>query len=154
MRHALLIAALALCALAPGAFAQEPGLAIWERGNCSLCHGSFAQGGIGMGAPVGPNLRETRLDRAGLIAKISCGTPGGGMPMNRTGAYERVACYGLPLGPAPEGTRRNTNLEEQEIHLLVDFLLRHVVGQMPVTRARCAVFMGGDPSHPGCASFR
>src|SRR5712692_4183498 len=82
-------AALAAVSLVRSARAQAPdaadiaeGLRLYQqKGNCQACHGWAADGvKTDSQMPDAPNLRETKLDRAKLVATIKCGRPGTGMP--------------------------------------------------------------------------
>ncbi len=131
------------------------GNAAWGRGGCSNCHGGIANGGGGGEYPVGPNLRETVLDRDQLAETIACGRPVSGMPANLTGAYTEVACYGMPVPTTLEaaGVEKGAGMTQAEVDALADFLIAHVVGKMPVTRQNCAVFYGGNVDYPTCAKY-
>ena len=67
-----------------------------QKGDCQACHGWAADGRkMDSQMPDGPNLRETRLDRARLITTIKCGRPGTGMPAFDKFAYSDGRCYGM-----------------------------------------------------------
>ena len=137
-------------AQAPDAADIAEGLRLYQqKGNCQACHGWAADGQkTDSQMPDGPNLRETKLDRAKLVATIKCGRPGTGMPAFDKFAYSDGRCYGktqadlksLPTRmPDPPST-----LQPREIDLIVDFMLAKMVGKGPMTRATCVEFWGSD----------
>lgn len=136
---------------APSLAQQQPGLDAWQRGSCTACHGSLAQGGGGGEMPAGPNLRRTRLTPAELKETIACGR--GDMPYHLEAAYATVPCYGIPV-PGPAGAALGAPLTAAEIDALVDFLTKEVVGVTTITRAACAVFFNGNANAPACAQYR
>jgi mono/diheme cytochrome c family protein len=115
------------------------GLEAWRSSGCVDCHGPFADGNRDDDDfPMGANLRTTRLDAAGIRLTISCGRPGTGMPSFDGGAYTVRACYGRPLGAAPDNlqpTPRTLSLDE--IDALVAYLQARIVGHGKVTREEC-----------------
>jgi hypothetical protein len=148
--HALglvLLVAAGLGPAAPRAQAQDKvaaGMEVWKSSGCSNCHGSFADGNPEDGDyPVGANLRTTRLDTAGLKQTISCGRPGTGMPSFDEGAYKVRACYGHPLGAAPDNlqpTPRTLRLDE--IDALIAYLQARIIGHGKITHAECLAYFG------------
>src|SRR5882757_9181280 len=104
----ILGAAVSILAYSASTFAQNDdkagaGLRLWHESACADCHGPFADGNReDEDWPVGANLRTTRLDAVGLKLAISCGRVGAGMPAFDEGAYTVRACYGRPLGVAPD----------------------------------------------------
>jgi len=161
-----LAAPLAVLLLAAPAWAQQApdpgdlaeGMRLYlQKGNCQACHG-WAGDGRKMDSqmPDGANLRESKLQREGLVLTIKCGRPGRSMPAFDKFAYSDRRCYdmtlselkarglSLPDPPAP--------LPAREIDLLVDFLLARIVGKEPMDRARCAEYWGADVE--ACAQFR
>jgi mono/diheme cytochrome c family protein len=112
----------------------KAGLEIWRSSGCVDCHGERDDDDY----PVGANLRTTRLDAARIKQTIRCGRPGTGMPSFDAGAYSVRACYGRPLGAAPDDlqpTPRTLSLDE--IDALVAYLQARIVGHGKVTRAEC-----------------
>lgn len=151
--------------LASAAHAQVPdagdlaeGMRLYlQKGNCQACHG-WAGDGRKMDSqmPDGANLRESGLQREGLVLTINCGRPGRSMPAFDKFAYSDGRCYGMKLDelksrglslPDPPAT-----LQPREVDLLVDFLLARVVGKGPVDRARCLEYWSSDAEV--CAEFR
>src|SRR5262245_19294648 len=134
---AVLAAAVGLSASLVSAVAQDndrvkAGLEAWKRSGCAECHGSFADGEKQRDeAPTGANLRTARLDTAALKLVISCGKPGGaGMPAFDEGAYKVRACYGRPLGPAPDNLYpAGTTLTPNEIDAVIAYLQARVIGK-------------------------
>ena len=66
----------------------EEGMTIFRtKADCQTCHGWAADGRkMDTQMPDAPNLRTSRLGRAGIIYAIKCGRPGRGMP-----AFDRLA---------------------------------------------------------------
>jgi mono/diheme cytochrome c family protein len=158
-RAAMLLVALAALLLhATAAFAQDAakvrgGLEIWRSSGCVDCHGPFADGERDDDDyPVGANLRTTRLDAAGIMLTIRCGRPGTGMPSFERDAYTARACYGRPLGAAPDNlqpTPRTLSLDE--IDALVAYLQARIVGHGKVTREECLSYFEHDAD---CEDFK
>lgn len=143
----LLVAAAVLISAATLAQSQDKvaaGMEIWKSSGCADCHGPFADGNPEDGDyPVGANLRTARLDTAALKLTISCGRPGTGMPSFDEGAYKVRACYGRPLGAAPDNlqpTPRTLSLEE--IDTLVTYLQARIVGHGKITHEECLTYYG------------
>ena len=121
-----------------------------QKGNCGSCHG-WAGDGRKMESqmPDGPNLRETKLNRAGLVVTIKCGRLNSQMPAFDKFAYSGdKRCYGKTQAdlkayptrmPDPPAT-----LQPREIELIADFLMAKVVGKGPMDHAKCAEFWGSD----------
>jgi mono/diheme cytochrome c family protein len=121
------------------------------KADCQTCHGWAADGRkMDTQMPDAPNLRTTRLGRAGIIFAIKCGRPGRGMP-----AFDRLAytdasrCNGTTKAdleknnlelPDPAAT-----LQPREIEMVADFLFAKVIGKGPMdTRAKCVEYWGKD----------
>jgi cytochrome c553 len=132
--------------------AQATGGAIWAKGGCPDCHGNLAAGDGDPAYPQGPNLRRTSLQRNDLRETIACGRPGTEMPYYLADAYTGASCYGM-TGAVPAGTRKGPALTAQELDTLADFLIASVKGQTRVTRANCALFVGGNANDPLCAQY-
>ena len=147
-RAAVSVAAAAACMLqAAAGLAQDDakvraGLETWRSSGCADCHGPFADGNRDDDDyPMGANLRTTRLDAAAITLTIRCGRPGTGMPSFDAGAYTVRACYGRPLGAAPDNlqpTPRTLSLEE--IDGLVTYSQARIVGHGKVTRQECLFY--------------
>src|ERR1700747_1489445 len=66
-----------------------------QKGNCQACHGWAGDGRkTDSQMPDGANLRETKLNRAGLVLTIKCGRLNSQMPAFDKFAYSDGRCYG------------------------------------------------------------
>jgi mono/diheme cytochrome c family protein len=160
--HHWIAAAIALALFAPRAHAQEPaapsasdvadGMRLFEqKGACQACHGWAGDGHKSDSQmPDGANLRETKLNRMGLVTVIKCGRLNSQMPAFDKFAYSTgdKRCYGKTAAdlkayptrmPDPPAT-----LQQREIDLIVDFLIAKVVGKGPMDRAKCVEFWGSE----------
>jgi hypothetical protein len=152
-----LTAAAVLLHMAPARAQDEAkvraGLELWRGSGCADCHGPFADGERDDDDyPVGANLRTTRLDAAGMTLTIMCGGPGTGMPAFDAGAYTAHACYGRPLGAAPDNLQPTPRaLSLDEINALVVYLQARIVGHGKVTRAECLSYFEGKGE---CEDFK
>ena len=98
-----------------------------QKGNCQSCHGWAGDGRkTDSQMPDGANLRETKLNRAGLVMTIKCGRLNSQMPAFDKFAYSDGRCYGKKQAdlkayptrmPDPPAT-----LQQREIELLADFM--------------------------------
>jgi mono/diheme cytochrome c family protein len=122
----------------------KAGLTAWKNAGCSECHGAFADGERERDeAPVGANLRSTRLDNAAITEVIRCGRPTTGMPRFDEGAYTQRACYGQPTSAVPDALYPTPRmLSPQEIELVVTYLRARVIGKRTVTPEECAYYYG------------
>jgi hypothetical protein len=144
----ILAAVAALLATLAAAVAQDndkvkAGLEVWKKTGCADCHGSFANGDKQRDeAPTGANLRTARLDAAELKVVISCGKPGGaGMPAFDEGAYKIRACYGRPLGPAPDNLYpAGVTLTPAQIDLVIAYLQARIIGRGRITKQECLAY--------------
>jgi hypothetical protein len=119
------------------------------KGDCQSCHGWAADGKkMDTQMPDGANLRTTRLNRELLLTAIKCGRPGKGMPAYDRLAYSDGRCNGMKAAdlkskglelPDPPAT-----LQVREMERILDFLQAKVIGQGPMTRAKCVEFWGSD----------
>jgi len=120
-----------------------------QKGNCQACHGWAGDGHkTDSQMPDGANLRETKLNRAGLVMLIKCGRLNSQMPAFDKFAYTDRRCYDKTRAdlkayptrmPDPPAT-----LQQREIDLVVDFLFAKVIGKGPMDRAKCVEFWGSD----------
>jgi hypothetical protein len=120
-----------------------------QKANCQACHGWAADGRKADNQmPDGPNLRETKLGRAGLVMTIKCGRLNSSMPAFDKFAYTDGRCYGKTQAdlkayptrmPDPPAT-----LQPREIELIADFLMAKVVGKGPLDHATCVEYWGAD----------
>src|SRR5579863_1249211 len=127
-----------------------------QKGNCQACHGWAGDGRkTDSQMPDGANLRETKLNRAGLVLTIKCGHLNSQMPAFDKFAYSDGRCYGKKLAdlksyptrmPDPPAT-----LQQREIELIADFLLAKVVGKGPMDHAKCVEFWGSETD--ACKEF-
>jgi mono/diheme cytochrome c family protein len=149
LRHAPLVGLVALVALllAPhdGRAADlTQGLQVYKEANCMGCHKWHGGGGGGYGGAA-LSLRETALDRAGLIEVVACGRPATRMPYHDRGAYRTLECYGgvarSELGqdfpPTPEDF-----LRQEEIEAVADYVIAAVQGKAEPTYEDCVAFWG------------
>jgi mono/diheme cytochrome c family protein len=124
------------------------GLNVWKNSGCADCHGSFADGDKQRDeAPTGANLRTARLDTAALKLVIGCGRPGGaGMPAFDEGAYKVRACYGRPLGPAPDNLYpTGSTLSPDQIDAVIAYLQARIIGRGRITKAECLNYYADRP---------
>lgn len=126
------------------------GMRLYEqKGNCQACHGWAADGRkTDSQMPDGANLRDSKLNRTGLVTVIKCGRLNTQMPAFDKFAYSDGRCYGKTQAdlksyptrmPDPPAT-----LQAREIELLVDFLTAKVVGKGPMDHAKCVEFWGSE----------
>ena len=153
---AVVVAITAAAFVVPRAQGQEPkppsgsdiaeGMRLYQqKGNCQACHGWAGDGRkTDSQMPDGANLRDTKLNRSGLVTTIKCGRLNSQMPAFDKFAYSDGRCYGKKQAdlksyptrmPDPPAT-----LQQREIDLIVDFLLAKVVGKGPMDHARCVEF--------------
>jgi mono/diheme cytochrome c family protein len=154
--------------VAQGSPGQEPqqqlsasdladGLRLFEqKGDCQACHGWSGDGHkTDSQMPSGANLRETKLNRNGIVQVIKCGRLNSQMPAFDKFAYSDGRCYGKKQAdlkayptrmPDPPAT-----LQPREIDLIVDFLMAKIVGKGPMDRAKCIDFWGSDTD--ACKEF-
>jgi len=150
---AVLGLAVAVMAHATATWAQseeqaKAGLEIWKSSGCADCHGPFADGDKQSDEmPTGANLRGSRLDGAALKQTISCGRPDTGMPSFDGGAYQVRACYGQPLGAAPDNLYpAPRTLTPEQIDSVIAYLQAHVLGRRQITHEDCLYYYYDQPS--------
>ena len=127
-----------------------------QKGNCQACHGWAGDGHkTDSQMPDGANLRETKLNRAGLILLVKCGKLNSQMPAFDKFAYSDGRCYGkkqaelkaYPIRmPDPPAT-----LQLREIELIADFMLAKIVGKGAMDHAKCVEFW--DSENDACKVF-
>ena len=127
-----------------------------QKGNCQACHGWAGDGRkTDSQMPDGANLRDTKLNRAGLVTTIKCGRLNSQMPAFDKFAYSDGRCYGKKEAdlkayptrmPDPPAT-----LQQREIDLIVDFLMTKIVGKGPMDHAKCVEFWGSETD--ACKEF-
>ena len=142
----------------PSADDVADGMRLFEqKGNCQACHGWSGDGHkTDSQMPDGANLRETKLNRAGLVLLIQCGKLNSQMPAFDKFAYSDGRCYSKKQAdlaayptrmPDPPAT-----LQMREINLVVDFLIAKVVGKGPMDHAKCIEFWGSETD--ACKQFQ
>jgi mono/diheme cytochrome c family protein len=149
----LAILAVAITIAAPASWAQsedqvKAGLEVWKSSGCADCHGAFADGDKQRDEmPTGANLRGSRLDSKAIKQTISCGRPDTGMPSFDGGAYTVRACYGRPLGEAPDNLYpAPRTLTPAEIDSVITYLQARVLGRRQITREDCLYYYYDQPS--------
>lgn len=141
----------------PNASDVAEGMRLYQqKGNCQACHGWAGDGHkADSQMPDGANLRETKLNRAGLVLLIKCGRLNSQMPAFDKFAYSDGRCYGKKQAdlkayptrmPDPPAT-----LQQREIELIADFLMAKVVGKGPLDHAKCVEFWGSETD--ACKEF-
>ena len=152
MKNAI-CAVLLLFAAMPLGLAQSDhaeGLRLYtQKANCQACHGWAGDGRkMDNQMPDGPSLRETKLDRDAITLTIKCGRPGRSMPAFDRFAYSDGRCYGMTAADLKKSGQTlhdpAATLQPREIETLVDFLFAKIVGQGPMTRAKCAEYWGSE----------
>ena len=127
------------------------------KADCQTCHGWAGDGRkMDTQMPDAPNLRGTRLGRAGIVYAIKCGRPGRGMPAFDRLAYTDAArCNGTTLADLKKNglalTDPPSTLQPREIEMIADFLFDKVIGKGPMDRAKCVEYWGADVDV--CADF-
>jgi hypothetical protein len=147
----VMAATIGIFASVPVTVAQDKvkaGLDVWKKSGCSDCHGAFANGEKERDeSPTGADLRRARLDAAELKVVISCGKPGGaGMPAFDEGAYKVRACYGRPLGPAPDNLYPSgVTLTPEQIDAVIAYLQARIIGRGRITKPECLAYYEDRP---------
>ena len=155
-KHQILLAVL-LCMFTGAAQAQSTdpadiaaGMRLFHKdAHCQACHGWAGDGRkMDNQMPDGADLRASTLDRATLILTIKCGRPGAEMPAFDRLAYSDGRCYNMKKAdldakglamPDPPAT-----LQVREMERILDFLQVKVIGQGPMTRAKCVEYWGAE----------
>jgi hypothetical protein len=166
-RAAVAVAIMAVALVPAGVQAQEQtppnaddvaeGMRLYQqKGNCQACHGWAGDGHkTDSQMPDGANLRETKLNRAGLVMVIKCGRLNSQMPAFDKFAYSDGRCYGKTQSdlksyptrmPDPPAT-----LQQREIDRIADFMNAKVVGKGPMNHAKCVEFWGSETD--ACKEF-
>ena len=163
----LLTAAIMAMAFGAAAQAQEQktpdpsdiaeGLRLFEqKANCQACHGWSGDGHKSDSQmPDAPNLRETKLNRAGLVITIKCGRLNTQMPAFDKFAYSDGRCFGKTQADLKSNPTRMPDppatLQPREIELITDFLIQKIVGKGPMNHAKCVEFWGSETD--ACREF-
>lgn len=138
---------------APATYAQSDlaeGMRLFtQKANCQACHGWAGDGRkMDNQMPDGPNLRESKLDRAAVILTIKCGRPGRSMPAFDRLAYSDGRCYGMTQAELKKSNLElfdpAATLQPREIETLADFLFAKVIGKGPMDKAKCVEYWGSD----------
>lgn len=122
------------------------GKRVYEKANCVGCHKWHGAGGGGYGGAA-LSLRATQLTREDIIATISCGRPGTGMPYFQRGAYDDAAhpCYGMgreELGKNIPVEAPGSFLRPGEVAAVADYVLADIKGKGEPNNADCTAFFG------------
>jgi mono/diheme cytochrome c family protein len=128
-----------------------------QKADCKACHGWSGDGHkTDSQMPNGANLRETKLNRAGLVTVIKCGRLNSQMPAFDKFAYSDGRCYGKKQADLKEYATRMpdppSTLQQREIDLIADFLMAKIVGKGPMDHAKCVEFWGSDTD--ACKDFK
>jgi len=134
----------------------EGGRLFRQKANCQACHGWAGDGNkLDSQMPDGANLRETKLDRDAVVMTIKCGIPGTGMPPFDKFAYSDGRCYGLKQADVRASGHRMADppatLQNREIEFIADFLFAKVIGQGPMSHAKCIDYWGSEVE--ACTEF-
>lgn len=129
----------------------KEGMTIYRtKADCQTCHGWAADGRkMDTQMPDAPNLRQTRLGRAGILYAIRCGRPGRGMPAFDRQAYkDATRCNNTTEADLQknglEMVQPATTLQPREIEMVADFLFDRVIGKGPLDHAKCLAYWGGE----------
>jgi len=128
-----------------------------QKADCQACHGWAGDGHkTDSQMPTGANLRETKLNRAGLITVIKCGRLNSQMPAFDKFAYSDGRCYGKKQADLKEYPTRMpdppSTLQQREIDLIADFLMAKIVGKGPMDHDKCVQFWGSETE--ACKEFK
>jgi mono/diheme cytochrome c family protein len=147
---ALLMAAPEAQTPAPDAADIAEGMRLYQqKADCQACHGWSADGVKSDNQmPDGPNLRDKKYTRNLLILTIKCGRPNTQMPAFDKFAYSDGRCFNMKEADLKKNATRMPDpaatLQPREIELIADFLMAKVVGQGPMTHAKCVEFWGRE----------
>ena len=140
-------------AQAPAADPEDiaEGMRIYRtKADCQTCHGWAGDGRkMDTQMPDAPNLRQSRLGRAGIIYAIKCGRPGRGMPAFDRLAYTDAArCNNTTKADLARNSLELVDpaapLQPREIEMLADFLFAKVIGKGAMDHAKCVEYWGED----------
>src|SRR2546426_9087503 len=120
-----------------------------QKGNCQACHGWAGDGRkTDSQMPNGANLRDTKLNRSGLVMTIKCGRLNSQMPAFDKFAYTDGRCYGKTEADLKAYATRMpdppSTLQAREIDLIADFMMAKIVGKGPMDHTKCVEFWGSD----------
>jgi mono/diheme cytochrome c family protein len=127
-----------------------------QKGSCGACHGWSGNGHkMDNQMPDGANLRETKLNRSGLVMTIKCGRLNSQMPAFDKFAYSDGRCYGKTQADLKSYATRMPDppatLQPREVELITEFLMAKVVGKGAMDHAKCVEFWGSDQD--ACKEF-
>jgi mono/diheme cytochrome c family protein len=127
-----------------------------QKADCKACHGWAGDGHkTDSQMPNGANLRETKLNRAGIVTVIKCGRLNSQMPAFDKFAYSDGRCYGKKQADLKSYATRMpdppSTLQQREIDLIADFLMAKIVGKGPMDHAKCVEFWGSETE--ACKDF-
>ena len=120
------------------------------KADCQTCHGWAADGRkMDTQMPDAPNLRTSRLGRAGIIYAIKCGRPGRSMPAFDRLAYTDAArCNNTTKADLEKNNLELVDpaatLQPREIEMVADFLFAKVIGKGPMDHAKCVEYWGEE----------
>lgn len=143
----------AIRAQAPALDPQDvaEGMTIFRtKADCQTCHGWAADGRkMDTQMPDAPNLRASRLGRAGIIYAIKCGRPGRGMPAFDRQAYiDASRCNNTTKADLEKNNLELVSpaatLQPREIEMVTDFLFAKVIGKGPMDHAKCVEYWGEE----------
>lgn len=123
----------------------------FEKGGCNQCHGKNGDGVGDDAREHGANLRETGLDKEGLIEIISCGIPGGNMPYFEKFSYTDDRCYGMTeadIGADKPQVPIASFLAKRDISAVADYILETFAGKGPVAPGAPATTDAGGAAAP------
>ena len=146
---------------APAADPQDiaEGMTIYRtKADCQTCHGWAGDGRkMDTQMPDAPNLRLSRLGRAGILYAIKCGRPGRGMPAFDRLAYTDAArCNNTTKADLAKNNLALVDpaatLQPREIEMIADFLFAKVIGKGPMDHAKCVEYWGEETDV--CGEFK
>ena len=124
------------------------GKSIYVKANCVGCHKWHGDGGGGYGGAA-LSLRKTRLVKRDIMATVTCGRPGTGMPYFMRDVYINDdnaphPCRGLTfedLGNT-KVAEATIFLRPNEIEAVADYVLANIKGRGEPTLEECTAFFG------------
>ena len=123
----------------------EAGRQVYEKANCIGCHKWHGGGGGGYGGAA-LSLRESGLDRAGLIEAIRCGRPATRMPYHERTAWRGTerTCYDMTRSELGDDVppKAAVMLRDEEIEAVTDYVEAEIQGKGEPTKEDCIAFWG------------
>ena len=120
-----------------------------QKGNCQACHGWAGDGHkTDSQMPDAANLRETKLNRAGIghhhqVRAAQHANAGLRQVCLQRRAMLRQEAGRLESVSDPHA-RSSATLQQREIDLIADFLMAKIVGKGPMNHAKCVEFWGSE----------